>query len=85
MSNQESIGIASIALGLLIVIGVVRGTWKKVFADLGFSGPGVQANTGLTPQVASQTQQSGTQTQQVAQLQHNAQVMGSGNPYVFQS
>ena len=49
MGDNETIGIATIALGLLLVIGVVRGTWKKLFADLGLSGPGLSGGSGPTP------------------------------------
>lgn len=34
MKNGESVGIASIAIGVLLVIGAVRGTWKKLFQDV---------------------------------------------------
>lgn len=34
MKDNETIGLVTIIVGLVLVIGAVRGTWKKIFQDV---------------------------------------------------
>lgn len=32
--NNETVGISTVIVGVIIVVGAVRGTWKKIFNDV---------------------------------------------------
>lgn len=72
MGNRQTVGIAVIVVGTLLVIGAVRGTWKNIFAvALGQTGPSTTptaftsasappTNTGQTILLGSSTYQQQT-------------------------
>lgn len=44
--NNETVGITTVIVGVVIVVGAVRGTWKKIFADvISTGGSGSNSNT----------------------------------------
>ena len=51
MKDNQTIGVATIAIGMLLLIGVFRGTWRKIWGDV-VTGTG---QTGSAPTSTVQT------------------------------